>query len=430
MLGINTKLKEYEAQGKKVRVSLIGAGQMGKGMVSQMSKMRGMHPSFVADINLESAKEAYLYAGIKESDIVEVSDVSALNHALESGKYAISQDAMLATKGALIDVVVEATGVPDLGAQVALDAIFNKKHMVMLNVETDVVIGPLLKQMADSAGVIYTGTAGDEPGSVRELYDFADAMGLEVVAVGKGKNNPVNLEANPDNVRKQAEATGVSPRMLTEFKDGTKTMIEMAAMANSMGFIPDVRGAHAPVGGVDDLAKLFRLKSEGGILNKYGIVDYVNGVAPGVFIIVTTDNDIIHHEMQYLSMGEGPNYTLYRPYHLTSLETPLTAARCVLYHEPTIVPRGGKLVAEVLTMAKKDLNPGDVIDGIGGYTVYGSIDTYEQALKENALPLGLAAGAKLIKPVKKGSLITKDMVEMDETTLIYQLRKLQERLIG
>lgn len=430
MLGLNTKLAEYEKSGKKIYISLIGAGQMGTGMVSQMTRMKAMYPALIVDINIESAWNAFRFAGIPEKDIVEVKNVEELNHALANDLYAVSKDIELATKGEKIDVVVEATGVPDLGAKVALDAIFNQKHMVMLNVETDVVIGPLLKQMADSAGVIYTGTAGDEPGSVRELYDFADAMGLDIVAIGKGKNNPVNLEANPDNVKEQAKASGVSPRMLTEFKDGTKTMIEMAAMANSMGFTPDIRGAHGAIGTVDELSTLFRLKEDGGILSRYGVVDYVNGVAPGVFIIVTTDNPIVHEEMQYLSMGEGPLYTLYRPYHLTSLETPLTAARAVLYHEPTIVPRGGKLVAEVLTVAKKDLNVGDVIDGIGGYTVYGSIDTYEVATKENALPIGLAANAVVKTPIPKGTIITKDMVDMDTNSLIYKLRELQEKLIG
>ena len=430
MLGLNTKLAEYEAQGNRIYVSLIGAGQMGTGMISQMVRMKAMVPGLIVDINKENAQAALRYAGIKEKDIIEVNDVDALNTALNGGKYAFTTDLSLATKGDLIDVVVEATGVPDIGAKVALDAIFNHKHIVMLNVETDVVIGPLLKQMADSAGVIYTGTAGDEPGSVRELYDFADAMGLEIVAVGKGKNNPVNLAATPDSVKDQAAASGVSPRMLTEFKDGTKTMIEMAAMANSMGFTPDVRGAHGASASVDELADLFRLKEDGGILSRYGVVDYVNGVAPGVFIIVTTDNQIVHDEMKYLSMGDGPLYTLYRPYHLTSLETPLTAARAVLYNEPTIVPRGGQLVAEVLTVAKKDLHPGDVIDGIGGYTVYGSIDTYDTAKSENALPIGLAADAVVKVAIKQGTVITKDMVQMDNTSLIFKLRELQEKLIG
>lgn len=430
MLGLNTKLKEYEAQGKKIRVGLVGAGQMGKGMVSQMTKMHAMMPAIVADINVQAAIEAYSNAGIDAKDVVQVNTLEEANKYMAEDKYIVSSNSALVSQATLIDVVVDATGSPDVGARIALDTILNKKHIVMLNVETDVVIGPILKKLAVNAGVIYTGTAGDEPGSVRELYDFADGMGFEVVAIGKGKNNPVNLECTPDSCKEQAEREGVAPKMLCEFKDGTKTMIEMAAMANSMGFIPDVRGAHAAVGGVEDLTKIFRLKEEGGVLNKYGIVDYVNGVAPGVFIVVTTDNDQIHHELQYLSMGEGPNYTFYRPYHLTSLETPLTVARCVLYNEPTIQPMDGPLVAEAITIAKKDLHPGDKIDGLGQYTVYASIDTYETAKKERLLPIGLAAGATIIKEVKKGQEITYDMVDLDKSTLIYKLRDLQELLIG
>jgi len=431
MLGLNTKLKKIEEQGKQIQVGLVGAGQMGKGMVSQMALMKGMKPSLVIDINIENAIQAYTLAGIKKEDIAVVNKLQDLNIAMEQGRFAVSQDAELAAKANLVDVVVDATGVPDIGAKIAMDSILNRKHIVMLNVETDVVIGPLLKKMADNAGVIYTGTAGDEPGSVKELYDFADGMGFEVVAIGKGKNNPVNLEANPDSVRQQAIKSGVSPKMLACFKDGTKTMVEMTAMANAMGFVPDVRGGHAPSASVEELPQIFQLKENGGILNKYGIVDYVNGVAPGVFIIVTTDLSQIHHEMKYLSMGSGPNYVLYRPYHLCSLETPLTAARAYIYNEPTIVPMDGKPVAETITMAKKDMKAGEKLDGIGGFTVYGSIDTYEKAKEENAVPLGLInKNAVLTKDVKKGQLITYDMVEIDKSTLIYKLRSLQEELIG
>lgn len=431
MLGLNTKLTQLEEAGKQIKVGLIGAGQMGKGMVSQMTLMKGMSPSIVIDINVENAIEAYTLTGVRKEDIAVVSKLEDLNYAMEQGKFVVSDNAELAAKANLIDVVVDATGVPDVGAKIAMDSILNKKHIVMLNVETDVVIGPMLKKMADNAGVVYTGTAGDEPGAVKELYDFADGMGFDVVAIGKGKNNPINLKANPDNVKEQALKSGVSPKMLACFKDGTKTMVEMTAMANSMGFVPDIRGGHGPIGEVDELSEIFQLKESGGILNKYKIVDYVNGVAPGVFIIVTTELPQIHHEMQYLSMGSGPNYVFYRPYHLCSLETPLTAARAYIYNEPTIIPMDGKPIAETLTIAKKDMKAGEKLDGIGGFTVYGSIDTYEKAKKENAVPLGLInKNAILTKDVKKGQLLTYDMVNIDKATLIYKLRSLQEELIG
>lgn len=270
-----------------------------------------------------------------------------------------------------------------------------------------------------------------EPGAVKEIYDFADAAGFDVLAVGKGKNNPVDLEATPDSVREKALKSGVKPRMLASFVDGTKTMVEMSCMANATGFIPDIRGGHAPSASVDELPKIFSLKSEGGILNKYKIVDYVNGVAPGVFVIITSKLPQVQHEMEYLSMGPGPNYVLYRPYHLTSLETPLTVARAAIYNEPTIIPMDGKPIAETIAIAKKDLKSGEKLDGIGGFTVYGSIDTYETAKKENLVPIGLINKNTVVKKdIKKGELITYDMVKLDTTTLIYKLRKLQEDIIG
>lgn len=431
MLGLNTKLAKLEAEGKKIKVGLVGAGQMGKGMVSQMSLMKGMIPALVVDINLDNAVESYKLAGIKEDDIVVAKNLKEVNIAMEKGKFVAADNAEFVTKANLIDVVVDATGVPNLGARLAMDSIFNKKHIVMLNVEADVVVGPILHKMAQNAGVVYTGTAGDEPGSVKEIYDFADASGFEVLAIGKGKNNPVKLDANPESILEQATNSGVSPNMLTSFVDGTKTMVEMTCMANATGFIPDIRGGHAPSAIVDELPKIFSLKNEGGILNKYKIVDYVNGIAPGVFVIVTSKLPQVHHEMEYLSMGEGPNYVLYRPYHLTSLETPLTAARAVIYNEPTIVPMGGKPIAETIAVAKIDLKAGEKMDGIGGFTAYGSIDTYETAKKENLVPFGLINKNTIVKKdIKKGEPITYDMVDLDTTTLIYKLRQLQEDIIG
>lgn len=431
MLNLNRKLRALEEAGKPIKMGLVGAGQMGKGMVSQVMAMKGMIPAIVVDINVENAIESYTLTGIAKEDIVVTNVLSEANVAMEQGKYVASANSDIPAAANLIDVVVDATGVPDVGAKIAIDSIMNKKHIVMLNVETDVVIGAYLKKLADNAGVIYTGSAGDEPGSVMELYDFADGMGMDIVAIGKGKNNPVVAGCNPETVLEQATKEGVSPKMLTAFKDGTKTMVEMTAMSNATGFLPDVRGGHGAAGGVKDLPGMFQLKENGGMLNNTKIVDYINGVAPGVFIIITTDLPQIHHEMQYLSMGPGPNYVLYRPYHLTSLETPLSAARAVIYNEPTIVPLPGKPVAETITMAKKDLAAGDMLDGIGGFTVYGSFESYDNAKAENAVPLGLITKkTKLLTPKKPGELITYDDIELDKSTLIYKLRELQEMLIG
>lgn len=427
MLGLNNKLKELHEKKTGIKVSLVGAGLMGKGLVSQMMLVKGMIPSLVVSHKISDAVEVYTLAGISRDDIIVARTLEEINVGIEKNKFVVSDVTEYATKANLIDVVVDATGVPNTGAKIAFDAILNKKHTVMLNVEADVVVGPILNKLAKSAGVVYTGTAGDEPGSVKEIVDFAEATGFEVLAVGKGKNNPIDYDATPESVKEQAMKSKLKPLRLASFIDGTNTMVEMAAMANATGFIPDVRGGHGPTTDPKGLPKIYSLKEEGGILNKYKIVDYAHGVAPGVFVIVTTSLPQVHHEMRFLKMGDGPNYVLYRPYHLTSLETPISIARAALYKEATIAPIYDKPVAEVITMAKMDLKKGQRLDGIGEYTVIGSIDTYETAKRENLLPIGLVNENTIVKQdIKKGEFITYDMVELDKSTMIYKLRQLQD----
>lgn len=427
MLGINYKLEKLELEGKKIKTGIVGAGQMGKGMVSQMMLMKGIKPIAVVDINVENAIRAYKNAGLSEEDFRVVSTAAEANTWMEKGKYIVSDNAEVVSKSNLVDVAVDATGVPEVGAKVAVDAISNKKHIVMLNVETDIVIGPLLKKLADNAGVIYTGSAGDEPGAVKELYDFSAALGFDVKVVGKGKNNVLDLDCNPDTVLEEATRRGVSPKMLTSFKDGTKTMVELTAMSNATGFLPDVRGAHGAAGTVKELPQILSLKEEGGILNSYGVVEFINGVAPGVFVIIGSKLPEVRHELEYVGMGSGPNYVLYRPYHLCSLETPLSVVKAVLDNQSTIVPLGGP-ISETITVAKKDLKAGQYLDGIGGYTVYGTIEEADVTKSLKALPLGLVnKKTKLLTDVRKGEIITYDMVTLDDDSLIVQLRRIQDR---
>lgn len=427
MYGINKKLKELEENNKPIKVSIVGAGLMGKGLVSQLMLVKGMIPSLVVSHKIEDTIEAFTLAGISRDDIKIAKNLVDINIALEQNKYVVTDVTEYATKANLIDVVVDATGVPNTGAEIALDAILNKKHIIMLNIEADVVVGPILNQLAKNAGVVYTGTAGDEPGAVKEIVDFAEATGFQVLAMGKGKNNPIDYDATPESVREEALKSKLKPLRLASFVDGTNTMEEMAAMANSTGFIPDIRGGHGPTTDVKNLPKVYSLKEEGGILNNYKIIDYAHGIAPGVFVIVTSSLPQVHQEMKFLKMGDGPNYVLYRPYHLTSLETPISIARAALYNEPTIAPQSNKLVAEVITRAKVDLKKGQTLDGIGEYTVYGSIDTYEKAKEENLLPIGLVNRNTIVKrDIRKGEFITYDMVELDKSTMIYKLRQLQD----
>jgi predicted homoserine dehydrogenase-like protein len=430
MLGINRKLQELEDAGKQIRVGLIGAGQMGRGMVSQIESMQGMRVVITADIFIDNVVSAYTKAGVNVEDIVVTDSETQAEAALNENKVVATTKSKLVTSLADVDVVVDATGVPNIGAQIAWDSILNKKHIVMLNVEADVTVGPLLKQLADSAGVVYTGSAGDEPGALMELYDFADGLGFEVVALGKGKNNPLNYDANPETVAEVAKQKGSSPKMIASFQDGTKTMVEMTAVANATGFLPDKPGMHGFTGTVDVLTSYFQLREDGGYLKNTKVVDFVNGVAPGVFAIITSGKKEVHHEMKYLSMGDGPNYILYRPYHLTSLETPISIARAHIYQEPTIAPWKG-LQAETVTVAKKNMKAGEFLDSIGGFTVYGRIFKTEDAKDLNALPIGLVdANVQLRRSIEKGKIITYDDVVQTKESTIWRLRKLQDETVS
>lgn len=428
MLRMNRKLEKLSIQNKPIKVAIIGAGKMGKGLVNQMTRIKGMIPSLVVNRNIEKAINALQSAGIAKEEIVVSNSVSEINHAIENGKYVASEYMDVAAKINDIQAVVDATGVPETGAEIAIDAIGNNKHIIMLNVEADSVVGPILHRLADESGVVYTGTAGDEPGAVIELYDFAVGLGFEVLAIGKGKNNPINLSVNPDSVYEEALKKELKPNMLAGFIDGTNTMIELNCMANATGFVPDIRGCHGIESNIDDLKNHLRLKSEGGVLNSYYTVDYVRGIAPGVYTIFTTNLEEVHNQLQYLNMGAGPNYVLYRPYHLTSLETPLTIYNACVNNEATIAPTCG-LVADTVTVAKKDLRAGDRLDSIGGYTVYGSIEKYKIAKSEKLVPIGLINDRTVLtRDVKKGEFITYDMIDLDKSTLLYRLRQQQEAM--
>ena len=432
MVGMNYKLAELEKEGKPIYAGIVGAGQMGRGMVSQMMSMKGMRPAVVADVAPDNAKNAYIEAGLSEGkDFARAETVEEGNKILDSGKFVVTSNNELPAKCRAIHCTVDATGIPEAGAKVAVDAINNNKHIVMLNVETDVCIGPVLYKMANDAGVIYSGSAGDEPGAVMELYDFADALGFEIRVIGKGKNNAIDYECTPETAAEEAKRKGASAKMLCSFKDGTKTMVEMTAMANATGFLPDVMGAHGASGQVKDLPDLLSLKSEGrgGILTSYRTVEYINGVAPGVFIIIASKLPDINHELTYLGMGSGPNYVLYRPYHLTSLETPLTVAKVCIDRIPSIVPRAG-MTAETGTVAKRDLKAGEKLDGIGGYTIRGTFISAGEAKEKKILPIGLVnKNTEMLRDIKKGALITYNDVKLDENTLIVQLRKNQDALL-
>jgi predicted homoserine dehydrogenase-like protein len=416
---LRDKLEALEREGRPIRVGLVGAGQMGRGFMAQVDGIPGMVTVAVADVDPQRVLAAFRELG---KDPVEGVDGTP-------ERPAVMGDAAELAHSKTVDVVVEATGVTEVGARVAYEAIHEGKHVVMLNAEADATVGAVLARMARSAGVIYTGSAGDEPAAVMELYDFARSMGFEVVAMGKGKNNPLDLEATADSVAEEAERKNMNPKMLAAFVDGTKTMVEMATVANATGFVPDVPGMHGPAEtDPSKLAEVFSLEEEGGILSSYHTVDYVRGIAPGVYVVVRSQEGAVRETMEYLGMGAGPNHVLYRPYHLTSLETPLSVARAVIQNDVGIAARETPS-AEVAAVAKRDLDAGETLGGIGGADYYGWI--YKVSDAEGMLPLGLAAGARTTRPVEKGSPISLAGVKLAEKSFVVILRQLQDAaLVG
>lgn len=422
-------LKEHHDAGEIIRVGLIGSGQMGEGLTCQMEMMYGMRAFAIADIIPGRAADVYRSANVPVEQVVETDNVDLAAQAISEGKRVATTNSKILAKVPNLDIIVEATGVPEVGARVAFDAILGNKHVLQMNVETDATVGYLLRQMANAANVVYTLTAGDEPGATMELYDFAHSLGFEVICAGKGKNNPLDRTATPDSVAEIAKTQMMSPKMLASFVDGTKTMVEMTSLGNAIGFAPDIRGMHGPEVTPKTISQVYAPKSDGGVLNQTKTVEYGLGIAPGVFVVFTTEHPKLVRDLQYLKMGDGPYWALYRPYHLTSLETPISIARAVLKQETTIatdIPP----VAETIAVAKRDLKAGETIDSLGGYTVYGLIERADIARHENILPLGLAPGSRLVRDVAQATPITYDDVQLDESLMIVHLRRLQDQLLG
>ncbi|HTJ56618.1 MAG TPA: NAD(P)H-dependent oxidoreductase [Devosiaceae bacterium] len=430
LTGLARDLAARAETGKPIRLGVIGSGEMGTDLVTQGSLMAGIEVAAISTRRPHTAREAINIAFGDESRAAEADSAGKVSAAIEAGKIAITSNQLLVTNP-LIDVVIDATGKPGVAADYDLMAMEHGKHLVMMNVEADVTIGPYLKKEADRLGVVYSVGAGDEPSSCMELIEFASALGLRIVAAGKGKNNPLNHDAVPDDYRKEATRRNMNPRMLVEFVDGSKTMVEMCAIANATGLVPDVPGMHGPKTDRDDMVKVLIPKADGGILNNKGVVDYTigKGVAPGVFVIVEAEHPRIIERMDDLHIGKGPYYAFFRPYHLTSLEVPLTAARIMLHGKPDMVPMA-QPVAEVCAVAKRDLAPGETFDAIGE-TCYRSFTmTIGDARSKRALPVGLLEGGKVLAPVKKGELLTAQNAAADPSTNLYRLRKLQDAMFG
>jgi predicted homoserine dehydrogenase-like protein len=309
---------------------------------------------------------------------------------------------------------------------VALECLLGGIGIATLNVESDVTVGRLMAEVATETGAIYSVCRGDEPVETKILVDYARDLSFEVVCAGKGKNNPLDIYSTPESLASRASEKQMNPKMLCSFVDGSKAMIEMAALANTTGLGVSTRGMHGPPSTVPTLHQTFALKEDGGVLDKPGVVDYCTGpVAPGVFVVVRTDDPYVNHEMTYLQMGDGPYFSLYRPYHLASIEAPLTVFEMALDHRASLTAE--HWTAEVGAVSKRPLKAGERVDGVGGSMVRGLIDDAGDFARDDAVPLGVLAGATLTHDVPVDHLLTHDDVELDGSSLIVRLRRLQEQ---
>lgn len=425
MIIIDTALAKRHADGNPVRVALVGAGFMGRGIALQICKyVQGMELVAIANRNLAKAEHAYAQADILNPDTV--STVQALEENIRNGVFSITNNAELLCDAEGIDAIIEVTGAVEFGANIALRAIQNKKHIILMDAELDGTVGPILKVYADQAGVVYTNSDGDQPGVTMNLFRFVKSLGVKPVLCGniKGLHDPYRT---PTTQQEFAKKWGQNPEMVTSFADGSKISFEQAIVANGTGMSVAQRGMFGPsfpVGTpLKEVVSQFPLEE---LLTGNGIVDYVVGAepGPGVFVLGTHDDPIQKHYLNLYKLGEGPLYLFYTPYHLCHFEVPQTVARAVLFHDAALAPIGRPLV-EVVATAKTDLKSGDIIDGIGHYMTYGLCENADKCQEENLLPIGVAENCILKRDIPKDQVLTYDDVILPEGRLIDKLRNEQ-----
>jgi predicted homoserine dehydrogenase-like protein len=412
MIIVDTALQRRHQEGRPIRVGLVGAGFMARGVALQITtSVPGMRVAAIANRTLDGARRAYREAGIEEMHAV--STVAQLEQAVASGIAAVTEDALLLCRAGGIDAIVEITGTVEHAARITLEAISHGKHVVLMNAEVDGTIGPILKTYADRAGVVLTSADGDQPGVMMNLYRFVRGIGVKPVLCGniKGLHDPYR---NPTTQEGFARKWGQNPSMVTSFADGTKISFENAVVANGTGMRVGRRGMFGPTvptgTPIQEVADFYPIAS---LLEGPGIVDYVVGAmpGPGVFVLGAHDHPQQRHYLALYKLGDGPLYCFYTPYHLCHFEVPNTVARAVLFGDAALAPLGGPCV-EVAAAAKVDLNAGDRIDGLGGYLTYGLAENSATARELDLLPIGLAEGCKVKRALPKDALLTFDDVEL------------------
>ena len=430
---VDTALARAEAEGRPIRVGLIGAGFMARGTALQIIKYTtGMRLVAIANRTLDRARQAYSEADVPAEDVRVVESQSALEQAIAAGIPAITDDALLLCKAEGVDVIVEITGAVEFGAHVLMTAIEHGKHIVTMNAELDGTVGSILKTYADKAGVILSVSDGDQPGVTMNLYRFVKGLGVKPVVCGniKGLHDPYR---NPTTQAGFAKQWGQNPYMVTSFADGTKISFEQAIVANATGMRVAQRGMFGPTVAagthLQDVANsLYPLEA---VLEGPGIVDYVVGATPGpgVFVLGTHDHPAMQHYLNLYKLGKGPLYLFYTPYHLCHFEVPNTVARVALFGDAALRPLAGPCV-DVVSAAKIDLKAGEIIDGIGGYFTYGLAENSDVTQAENLLPIGLAEGCRLKRDVPKDAVLTYADIELPEGRLCDRLRAEQNAMFA
>ncbi len=441
-MNLYKKLLERSADKNPIRVALIGAGKFASMYLAQVPKTPGVHIVAIADINPQNALNNLNRIGWAK----EKCSAQSIDDAVRSGATWLTDDWIKAISDPRIDIVIEATGNPPSAVEHIIEAFSNKKHVVNVTVEADALCGPQLAKLAQQHGVIYSLAYGDQPALICDLVDWARSAGFEVVSAGRGhKWMPHFAQSTPDTVwghygltPEQAERGGLNPKMFNSFLDGSKPAIESVAVCNATGLHAPIDGLTYPSGSIEDIPNLMRPKAEGGCLTERGQVEVVSSldgsglpipydIRFGVWVVFEGDTSYIRNcfeEYGVKTDDSGRYASLYKRWHLIGLEVGISVASVGLRSEPTGSPTGFR--ADVMAVAKKDLNVNDVLDGEGGYTVVGQLAPAKKSLGLNALPLGLAHGLKLKSSIKAGYPVTWADVEFDEGAAAVDIRRAME----
>jgi len=426
MIIADAALERREREGRPIRVGIVGAGYIARGIATQLlSPPLGIRLAAISNRTVSRAERVICDGGLGR--FRRVSSVAGLEEGVSLGEVSVTDDPALLCDAGNVDIIIDATSDIDFGARVVLRAIEHGKHVVLLNAALDSTVGPLLKNYAERNNVIVTYTDGEEPGVAMNLFRFVKTIGFRPVAAGnlKGLLDPYR---NPDTQRAFAERIKASPMMVTSFADGTKLSMECTILANSTGLPVGKRGMYGPkCAHVNEVRNLLPAVQ---LLNG-GLVDFVLGAEPhtGAFVVGYNENPVSKEYLSAFKMGDGPFYVFYTPYHLPQLQINHTIARAVLFHDATTSPIG-KPVCEVLTVAKRDLRAGEVLDGIGGFTCYGVIENFDVAQKERSLPMGLSEGCRMKRDVLKDQSIAYEDVDVPPGRLCDKLRIQQDQYFG